>query len=264
MSNLNGWGGLPGASGPQVNPEDTGVPHKKKGKKVSSKSHACYQTHPPLVFTVPEGGKYKAGTYTIYGGNAYSPIHPDCDIYVSHTGELSGFGSKPWNKSNGVIDTDYYITDMAVPKNVSEYRKMVEWLCNRLQDGKKVHVGCIGGHGRTGTTLSAVVAEMTGDPKAISYVRKHYCKKAVESEEQAEFLHINFGCDMVAGAKKSFAPPPGSYQGGWMPQSTAVGDSAKSHAFRTAKRSIPFVPSDKSIFLSPVSKKIQKNLFGGE
>jgi len=49
---------------------------------------------------------------------------------------------------------------------------------------------CIGGHGRTGTALCSVLvecAELT--PKdAITYVRKMYCKEAVESPAQTGYL----------------------------------------------------------------------------
>ena len=69
-------------------------------------------------------------------------------------------------------------------------------------DNKRVHVGCIGGHGRTGLVLSALVAQMTGMPDPISYVRKHYCTKAVESTEQVTFLTKHFGAAKVEPSKK--------------------------------------------------------------
>ena len=73
---------------------------------------------------------------------------------------------------------------MDAPANVTRFKKLVTWLCNQLQDGKTVHVGCIGGHGRTGTVISAIVAELLEEKDAIQWVRKHYCKKAVESKAQ--------------------------------------------------------------------------------
>lgn len=49
---------------------------------------------------------------------------------------------------------------------------------------------CEGGHGRTGTALAATYIELCGvsAKDAIKYVRKVYCKKAVESEEQEDYL----------------------------------------------------------------------------
>lgn len=61
----------------------------------------------------------------------------------------------------------------------------------RAQDGETVEVGCMGGHGRTGTFLACLVA--LADPtftaqQAIAYVRKHYCPKAVEDRSQVRFV----------------------------------------------------------------------------
>jgi hypothetical protein len=68
-------------------------------------------------------------------------------------------------------------------------------------DGKTVHVGCVGGHGRTGIVISAIVAELTGKKDAIQWVRKHYCKKAVESKAQVQFLMKHYGVTEVTGTK---------------------------------------------------------------
>ena len=56
---------------------------------------------------------------------------------------------------------------------------------NKAKAGCWVEVGCIGGHGRTGTVL-ACMAVLAGVPskKAVSWVRNNYCKEAVESKEQ--------------------------------------------------------------------------------
>ena len=74
---------------------------------------------------------------------------------------------------------------MQAPKDAVEFKKMVVWLKEQGQAGKKIHIGCIGGHGRTGTLLAALVKEVTGNVDAIAYVRKNYCAKAVESNSQS-------------------------------------------------------------------------------
>ncbi len=61
----------------------------------------------------------------------------------------------------------------------------------RAVRGERVEVGCMGGHGRTGTFLAAVV--MLADPNmtptgAVAWVRKHYCAKAVEDRSQEYWL----------------------------------------------------------------------------
>ncbi len=58
-------------------------------------------------------------------------------------------------------------------------------LHDRARRGERVEVGCLGGHGRTGTAL-ACLAVLTGTPAAdaLAWVRTNYCYKAVETEVQ--------------------------------------------------------------------------------
>jgi hypothetical protein len=124
------------------------------------------------------------------------------DVYVAlQSGSTSGRTSDPWDTTKQVIEVHYSITDMQAPKDVPRFQKMVTWICNQLQNGKTVHVGCVGGHGRTGLVLSAIVAEALGKEDAIQYVRKHYCKKAVESKDQIQFLMTHYGVSKVEGTK---------------------------------------------------------------
>jgi hypothetical protein len=151
----------------------------------------CYESHPVL----------KVGKGKLYGGAAFSPVKSDLDVYVVlQKGDMGGRQSDPWEKQ-ARVEVQYSINDMGVPSNVSRFKKMVTWLCSQLQDGKSVHVGCIGGHGRTGTVLSAIVAEALGETDAIQYVRKHYCKRAVESREQVQFLMKHYHVTTVTPTK---------------------------------------------------------------
>jgi hypothetical protein len=58
-------------------------------------------------------------------------------------------------------------------------------LLERARLGERVEVGCLGGHGRTGTAL-ACLAILTGHPpgEAVAWVRANYCADAVETAEQ--------------------------------------------------------------------------------
>jgi protein-tyrosine phosphatase len=62
-------------------------------------------------------------------------------------------------------------------------------LLDRARDGQRVELGCLGGHGRTGTAL-ACLAVMTGTPphEAVALVRGTYCDRAIESPSQEEFV----------------------------------------------------------------------------
>jgi hypothetical protein len=58
----------------------------------------------------------------------------------------------------------------------------------RARAGQRVEVGCLGGHGRTGTAV-ACLAVLTGCPaeEAVAWVREHYCTGAVETPGQEAF-----------------------------------------------------------------------------
>jgi protein-tyrosine phosphatase len=60
---------------------------------------------------------------------------------------------------------------------------------HRARAGERVEVGCLGGHGRTGTAL-ACLAILSGQSSsdAVAWVRANYCPDAVETAEQEEFV----------------------------------------------------------------------------
>jgi hypothetical protein len=154
----------------------------------------CYQKHPPLSL----------GQYTIYGGNAARPIVKGADVYVTlQEGMSCGLATNVWDVSKwdisavppefgqDKVEAIFPIPDGNAPGDFERFNYLITWLCN--QPGKQIHVGCIGGHGRTGTVLTALVAELVGERDAIQYVRTHYCHKAVESKSQSNFLIKHYG-----------------------------------------------------------------------
>ncbi len=68
---------------------------------------------------------------------------------------------------------------------------LIAKILHRLKSGKKVGIFCFGGHGRTGYIASIVLGKL-GYEDPTGFLREHYCKKAIESNEQiqhiAEFL----------------------------------------------------------------------------
>lgn len=158
------------------------------GKKLNP---PCYQSHPPLA----------VGAYEINGGSCAYPIENQ-DIYIGFDYSMrTTAASYPWNAS-ATKEIYFHISDMKAPANPKEFHKMIVWVWEQLQAGKKVHAGCIGGHGRTGTFLAALVAHATGNKDAITYVRENYCDHAVESAEQVEFLVKHYGINKVKGYKE--------------------------------------------------------------
>ena len=67
-----------------------------------------------------------------------------------------------------------------------------EQLANMVHAGQNVCVACHGGHGRTGTLLSAIVmflGEVRAQNNPVKYIRRIYCQEAVESSIQEETLN---------------------------------------------------------------------------
>lgn len=166
------------------------LPTYNKGS--SSILERCYKSHKPMKLP-----KSKA---VIYGGSCSEPIIDDADIYIGFDRSMVQTSrSYPWNKGHEIL---FRIPDMGVPSNPEEFRKLVLWVKKQLDSGRKVHAGCIGGHGRTGTFFAALVT-LYGEKNAINYVRTHYCLKAVESTEQVAFLKLHY--DVIE------APPTKTY-----------------------------------------------------
>ena len=76
-----------------------------------------------------------------------------------------------------------------MPEDADELREVLWRAVDRARRGERVEIGCLGGHGRTGTAL-ACLAAMTGRLRsgAVDWVRTHYCPQAVETAEQVAFV----------------------------------------------------------------------------
>lgn len=83
--------------------------------------------------------------------------------------------------------------DFGVPSDSAEALVALRSLLERARGGDRVELGCLGGHGRTGTAL-AYLAILCGLPpsKALTWVRENYSASAVESAQQEAFV-TDFG-----------------------------------------------------------------------
>lgn len=178
---------------------------KKKKKKPanttkqpakSSKGGAwnpCHKSHPMLPIEV--NGK----SYGIYGGSCHHPAHEDMDVFVGLDSGMNRTSRQfPWCAGEEFL---FHITDMSVPTSVSEFKHLLDYLEESILAGKKVFVGCIGGHGRTGLVFSALVNQMMGIEDSTTYVKENYCKKAVESIKQVDWLNEHFKIKKVHATK---------------------------------------------------------------
>lgn len=192
--------------------------------KASAKAYvSCYHSHPVL----------KLGEGRLIGGRSSDPVTSDADVYIDLQGGAGFVGKEPWEKP--VQYVQYLIADMRAPASPTKFRTLVEWVVEQLVEGKTVHAGCIGGHGRTGTLFAAVVAVMLGEKEAIQWVRKNYCEKAVESAEQVDFLCKHYGV-LPAKTTKSHAPALKHKVFDFPPPKSTGGKEIKSVAFRDADR----------------------------
>lgn len=171
-------------------PIDTGFTTPLPRSKGQSKTYQrCAHTHPHL----------KIGKLSIQGGSCYEPHGPyeQYDVEIALCGGKSFKTLLPW-ETQCVL---YPITDGQPPKNKERFDKLIDWTVEQMEAGKTVHVGCIGGHGRTGVFLSVLVHRITGRKDATEWVRKNYCKKVVESKAQVDWLFDNYGIEKVKPSK---------------------------------------------------------------
>lgn len=83
--------------------------------------------------------------------------------------------------------------DFGVPTDIDGLRAALADALERARRGEVVELGCLGGHGRTGTAL-ACLAILTGTrpDEAVEWVRANYCDKAVETDQQRRLI-ADFG-----------------------------------------------------------------------
>lgn len=155
----------------------------------------CYHTHPKLLLG---GGEF-------YGGSCFDPVCRTADVYIGFDHGMKVVSTFPPTKR--VDQIHFPIPDMGVPKDAKGFADLVDWTVNVLKSGDTVHAGCIGGHGRTGMFLSALMARL-GTKDAIQKARELYCQKAVESAVQVKFLMEHFGVSEAPGYK-DFSPSKG-------------------------------------------------------
>ena len=79
--------------------------------------------------------------------------------------------------------------DFGVPDDAAQVVAVLGSLLDRAHAGERVEVGCVGGHGRTGTALAclAILSGQSPD-QAVDWVRANYCPEAVETADQEAFI----------------------------------------------------------------------------
>ena len=144
----------------------------------------CYQSHPEL----PLGGG------TVIGGNCLNHKAHMANIYVALCdSHMHPTFHEDMLMVGGPVCIHYPITNMKAPNNPTKFKALITYLEAELLNGSQVHIGCIGGHGRTGLVIAALVARLGVSDDPIGWVRANYCGRAVESDIQENFLVVHFG-----------------------------------------------------------------------
>lgn len=150
----------------------------------------CYHNHPVLELD------YKGKTVRIAGGNGFSPA-VQMDVYIDLNPRKGINPQVEYPTKQGETYYNFPIINMGVP-NLDRLEEALAFAMSHINEGHSIHVGCIGGHGRTGLFLSALLFRMYGDENATQTLRDMYCPHAVESQAQVDYLEHNYGITPVA------------------------------------------------------------------
>lgn len=105
---------------------------------------------------------------------------------VASPGAKLPFAHGPRDRGSIII---YPWEDWGVPESMPCLRRALTWLLKQIGDGKVVEVGCMGGHGRTGTALACMlVLQGLTAKRAINRIWSDYCEEAIETQRQIEFI----------------------------------------------------------------------------
>ncbi len=119
---------------------------------------------------------------------------PDIGFYLdgswSQTTMLCSPGFRPrfahYKPSKLMI---YPWPDLGVPREPTRFRRALHWLLHQATEGRRIEIGCAGGHGRTGTTLAGLlILQGMTTTRAIKKVRNEYCRDAIETKSQTQML----------------------------------------------------------------------------
>lgn len=180
-------------------------PRKKKEKVKKEKSIPCHKGN-VYVFTI--------GNVDIYGGGRTRGFEPrKADILIS---TLEGYEHNLSLQASMMFPrfAKAFQRQIVVPIITKDYKAPTlsknQWLA-LVEDLKNIDqpmdalVFCVGGHGRTGTVLSilyGLTRPDEGDP--VKRVRKLYCKKAVESTSQLDYIELMTGIKVEEGPSKTY------------------------------------------------------------
>lgn len=139
------------------------------------RTRICHEM-PKEVFEI-EGIKW-------YGANIYTFPNDKEGLIISLAGYPAYFDTKN-DKNLILIDWE----DMEpLNWNRNQWLEFLEHV--EKMNFKRIYVGCIGGHGRTGTFLAIVSALKKVTTNPINFIRQRLCKNCIETISQEEYIRI--------------------------------------------------------------------------
>jgi hypothetical protein len=173
-------------------PNDTGF--KEDQTNAAGRIKRCYETHPKLAL----------GGGTVIGGNCTNHMAHRANVYVAlDSGHAHPTFDEDMLKTGGPVCIYYPIVNMKAPNRPDKFMALIDFLEAELLQGAVVHIGCIGGHGRTGLVIAALVARLGVSDDPIGWVRENYCHRAIESKVQEGFLAVHFGAKLPVDKPKT-------------------------------------------------------------
>jgi hypothetical protein len=184
---------------------------KSEGKKQSDppiwNRLSSVKTTPVSYYSYPTCShfrdKIKVGTGTLllseyrYNNDISKEPVPDLGIYLAESWDrlfnIITVRGKPQHfemLQEASLLYPYLIVEWSDGQSLPEKQLsiLVNGIISNLHEGKKVEIGCMGGHGRTGTLAACVIGKEMGwnARETIKYLRDTYCDEAVETRVQIE------------------------------------------------------------------------------
>lgn len=189
---------------PKDDPEDHMGKKRRKKQKQKQKNRGKGKSGGALQSGGKKFKSYSSYDYSDWGWS--SDRHYGEPVQI---GAITVYASSSWNsrKHNDFVpDWGLYADwcwrpawraehiswpDMSIPDDDSIAFEQILVAVEKAQAGQKVEVGCIGGHGRTGTILATmgVILGMTAE-EAIDHVRTSYCTHAIETATQEWWVEM--------------------------------------------------------------------------
>jgi protein-tyrosine phosphatase len=153
------------------------VGHEAPGCTDPDHRHQQFELHRHRsVVALPDGTEVTAVSFDATDPYARDRS-PDYGLYLDHRWQ------PPWPHDH--LDWP----DFGVPDDSARVIAALRSLLELAHAGERVEIGCLGGHGRTGTAL-ACLAILSGQPpgEAVAWVRANYCAEAIETADQQAFI----------------------------------------------------------------------------